>query len=254
MSVASLTPGFAINTTHRDGLDQAKATIKSPSLDSLQHHTHKRLRPGTKSIRLLEIVPGRKDEPIKCTLSRHYLDNHPSYIALSYTWDSGGRKRHIECDGMRLEIGENLYRFLTEFRRKHYLRQYEVPGSNSSRLWIDAVCINQKDLDERNEQVLQMRDVYTKADLVIVWLGMQQSHDELAFLLTRHPDLLVVPGFRMALLRMLNKPYFTRVWVRALFHLFQRAVLTPIQGRPRACPCSIHSVMVWRAVRRRRRF
>lgn len=252
MSIASL-PGSATNTALRDGLDQARATIKGLSLDLLPYHTHKRLRPGTKSIRLLEIVPGRKDEPIKCTLSRHYLDSNPSYIALSYTWDSGGRKRLIECDGMRLEIGGNLYRFLTEFRRKHYLRQYEMPGSSPSRLWIDAVCINQKDLDERNEQVLQMRDVYTKAESVIVWLGKQQSHDELAFLLTRHPDLLRLHEFRRALLSLLHKPYFTRVWVRA-FHMYHRAVLTPMQGRPRVCPCSIHNAMVWRAVRRRRRF
>jgi hypothetical protein len=121
----------------------------------------------------------------------------------------------IECDGMRLEIGENLYHFLDEFRRKHYLHQYDAPGSISSRLWIDAVCINQGDMQERNEQVLQMRDVYTKAESVIVWLGLKQSNDELAFLLTRHPDLLKVSKFRMALLSILNKPYFTRVWVRA---------------------------------------
>jgi hypothetical protein len=155
------------------------------------------------------------DEPIKCILSRHYLDNNPSYIALSYTWNSGGRMKQIECDGMMLEIGENLYRFLIEFRRKKYLRQCEVPTSSSSRLWIDAVCINQRDLEERNEQVLQMRDVYTKAESVIVWLGLQEGNDELAFLLTRYPDLLMVYKFERALLSFLNKPYFTRVWVRA---------------------------------------
>jgi hypothetical protein len=38
------------------------------------------------------------------------------------------------------------------------------------RLWIDAICINQADLDERKQQVQLMRDVYSGASRVVVWL------------------------------------------------------------------------------------
>jgi hypothetical protein len=38
-------------------------------------------------------------------------------------------------------------------------------------LWIDAICINQKDTAERNEQVKQMGKIYKFAERVIVWLG-----------------------------------------------------------------------------------
>ncbi|KAF2830838.1 HET-domain-containing protein, partial [Ophiobolus disseminans] len=81
------------------------------------------------------------------------------------------------------------------------------PKFKTSRLWIDAICINQSDLLERNHQVAQMRDVYTKAESVIAWLGLTQGHEELAFLLTRHPGLIGVKKIRIKLLNLLNKPY-----------------------------------------------
>jgi hypothetical protein len=37
--------------------------------------------------------------------------------------------------------------------------------------WIDAICINQADLDERTEQIKIMRQIYRKAHSVAVWLG-----------------------------------------------------------------------------------
>jgi hypothetical protein len=37
--------------------------------------------------------------------------------------------------------------------------------------WIDAVCINQRDISERNDQVAMMRDIYSNASFVLVWLG-----------------------------------------------------------------------------------
>ncbi|KAH9209884.1 heterokaryon incompatibility protein-domain-containing protein [Leptodontidium sp. 2 PMI_412] len=38
-------------------------------------------------------------------------------------------------------------------------------------LWIDALCINQDDKDERGKQVQQMRSIYGGAKRVIIWLG-----------------------------------------------------------------------------------
>jgi Heterokaryon incompatibility protein (HET) len=39
--------------------------------------------------------------------------------------------------------------------------------------WIDAICINQNDIEERNAQVKRMRDIYTQLSYVLVWLGKQ---------------------------------------------------------------------------------
>ncbi|KAH8649757.1 heterokaryon incompatibility [Tricladium varicosporioides] len=40
-------------------------------------------------------------------------------------------------------------------------------------IWIDAICINQKNLDERIHQILQMRDIYAGAKEVLAWIGQQ---------------------------------------------------------------------------------
>jgi len=39
------------------------------------------------------------------------------------------------------------------------------------RLWIDAMCINQKDSNERDKQVRRMKWVYQQANRVLIWLG-----------------------------------------------------------------------------------
>jgi hypothetical protein len=194
---------------------QSRMNTITEDVKKLSLHSHKPLTIGIRSIRLLEVHIRTGYEPLRCTLSQHCLDDDPQYIALSYTWDQGGQPKTINCDGMRFEIGENLWHFLCEFRRKQYLTRYHSAKASTERcyLWIDAICIDQGNLRERNHQVAQMRDVYTSAVSVIVWLGLVVGHEELAFLLTRHPDLLQVRDFQVALLSLFNKPYFTRVWV-----------------------------------------
>jgi hypothetical protein len=41
--------------------------------------------------------------------------------------------------------------------------------------WYDALCINQADLAERSHQVGIMRQIYEKADRVVIWLGVERS-------------------------------------------------------------------------------
>ncbi|RYP79954.1 hypothetical protein DL770_006429 [Monosporascus sp. CRB-9-2] len=38
-------------------------------------------------------------------------------------------------------------------------------------LWVDAICINQGDIEERNEQVSMMRDIYSSSKRVLIRLG-----------------------------------------------------------------------------------
>jgi hypothetical protein len=183
-------------------------------LGRLPAHNHTLLNDSKRSIRLLKLHIGSGYGPLRCTLSQHDLDDTPQYVALSYTWDRGLGRKHIECNGMDLEIGENLWQFLFEFRKKQVLRQLSVDATAEIHyLWIDAICIDQSSLAERNHQVALMRVVYTKADSVIVWLGLVQGGEELAFMLARHHDLLTVVKVQTELLMFLNKPYFGRVWV-----------------------------------------
>lgn len=112
--------------------------------------------PTSNSIRLLcikatESITGRIT--ISGTLiSRHLSTSHPEYSALSYSWgrNSDGDATlsyHILVDGKELPVTENLH---SELRRLCFQREESLV------LWVDAICINQEDVDERNAQVAKM--------------------------------------------------------------------------------------------------
>ncbi|CBY00400.1 hypothetical protein IAQ61_011332 [Plenodomus lingam] len=208
---------------------RAKSVPSAPSntrngveeVDLLQYGS---LDADKKTVRLLEILPGRELEPISAELGIYDLDEKPEYIALSYMWDQGDGKRHIECQGSKIEVTENLWQFLRQYRARMMEKQdQEMNPSKPPRLWIDAISINQSDLKERSHQVSLMRDIYTSAESVIVWLGLAKGHDELAFLLTRYPQLLKVEEMLAGLVSLLNKPYWSRVWVVQEVVLARRA-------------------------------
>ncbi|KAH7384641.1 heterokaryon incompatibility protein-domain-containing protein [Pyrenochaeta sp. MPI-SDFR-AT-0127] len=196
-ATSSTSPAFA------DELIEALPTLQYGSLE-----------PNKKSVRLLEIFPGPNYEPIRGSLRPCNLDDNPSYIALSYMWDQGSQHKYIECQGTKIRVGENLWNFLQQYRENMSTKQYHARDPViAPRLWVDAVCINQADIDERGHQVSQMRDIYTGADSVIVWLGLAQGSEELAFVLTRYPSLLKPGEMSAALVDLLNKSYWSRVWV-----------------------------------------
>ncbi len=85
----------------------------------------------------------------------------PEYTALSYTWGNNTPLRTIFINGKQFEITTNLHDALSELRQEH----------KPVRLWIDAICINQKDDPEKSEQVIQMVDIYEAANSVFAWLG-----------------------------------------------------------------------------------
>ncbi|KAF2867153.1 heterokaryon incompatibility protein-domain-containing protein [Massariosphaeria phaeospora] len=129
-------------------------------------------------IRLLRILPSRNDVTarLECNLSIHTLSGAPSFTALSYTWGVPHREIHklrkipssatrqIDCNGREAQIGENLYDFL-------YKCAHDTSGGSHGYMWVDALCINQEDTQERSEQVQLMKEIYQNAERVIVWLG-----------------------------------------------------------------------------------
>ncbi|PVH72336.1 hypothetical protein DL98DRAFT_660133 [Cadophora sp. DSE1049] len=71
------------------------------------------------------------------------------------------RGGHITCDSQRIEVGAELY---------DALRRIRLPDQQRL-VWIDALCINQQDIFERNAQVQNMRSIYSQADHVLIWVG-----------------------------------------------------------------------------------
>ncbi|CAI7606502.1 unnamed protein product [Penicillium bialowiezense] len=125
----------------------------------------------TGQIRLLKFHPGEIEDRIYCEMRNISLDNKPDYFALSYVWGTILNHTKISLNGHELEIGKNLYIAI------NHLRTHEERFT-SHFVWIDALCINQKDNAEKAQQVGQMDDIYSHAQTTIAWLGVPQPADE----------------------------------------------------------------------------
>lgn len=118
------------------------------------------------------------------SLEEANLKEDPKYEALSYTWgdttyydgftyqwDSGPPRTYpIDIHGSGLlQITTNLSEFL------QHLAQSAPNGTSTRRIWADQICINQKDIEERNSQVAMMKKIYQSAWRTLIWLGKQDT-------------------------------------------------------------------------------
>jgi len=112
------------------------------------------------NIRLLDLQSGSPLDQVSVSLLKTTIDSAPEYEAVSYTWGDTLQKCVVNVDGQDLEVFGNSYEALTELR---------YPDQNRI-IWIDALCINQNDPDEKSWQIMLMGDLYKNAHRVIVWL------------------------------------------------------------------------------------
>jgi hypothetical protein len=109
----------------------------------------------------MEIEPSQdRTSTVECCLKVVSLASAPSYEALSYRW--GKRDdRYLRCGGKSLSIRRNLEDVLKRLRNTHTQRV----------IWTDAICINQENPKEKEGQLKLMREIYSKAARVLIWLG-----------------------------------------------------------------------------------
>lgn len=145
------------------GFSSGESNQRSGSGSSEPLYRHKRL-PGDKWIRLLVLKPG--SGKLECSLVRRPVrTSFLKYEALSYAWGPQENLQRLDCDGRALWIGPSLAAALHALRHDDKQRV----------LWIDAVCINQEDLEERSRQVAMMGKIYSRAREVLVWVGEDRS-------------------------------------------------------------------------------
>ncbi|PMD38060.1 hypothetical protein L207DRAFT_431857, partial [Hyaloscypha variabilis F] len=111
--------------------------------------------------RLLDLHPGRSEEGVMCKLRVADLETLPVYEALSYVWGDPNALTHIKVNGTTLHVTANLNAALRRLRHSSTMRC----------LWVDALCINQQDVLEKQQQIALMRDIYASATAVAMWLG-----------------------------------------------------------------------------------
>ncbi|KAI0126973.1 heterokaryon incompatibility protein-domain-containing protein [Xylariales sp. AK1849] len=192
-----------------------------------------------RAIRIVDLQRGSAEDPIECRILRAKLhvqvspvdgsgrlSNPPAvlsstigaYRALSYEWgEASDKDPDILVDGQAFRVRKNLRDALVHIRRK----------DEDTHIWIDALCINQADIQERNHQVPMMGDIYEGAEKVIVWLGLARDDSDIAMdiLATYHKfkygldQMCTSESERQAIAAVYQRSYWSRVWVVQEIHL-----------------------------------
>jgi len=114
------------------------------------------------SFRLLKLFPAEKEAPVHCEIVNARISGTTgTYSALSYAWGEAQEQRFIQLNGKPFAVSPNLLQALEAIRN----RDIELL------VWVDAVCINQMEVAERNHQVTMMGDIYRNAKSVLAWIG-----------------------------------------------------------------------------------
>ncbi|MCJ1471782.1 hypothetical protein MMC13_000423 [Lambiella insularis] len=149
--------------------------MKGPiyTLPSLEY---KKLDPRFNEIRLLRIVSESEptgtipQRPISCYLEHVSMDTLLEYTALSYAWGESEPSAFLHINGQILRVSRNLELALQHLRKRAGIQPF----------WIDAISINQLDVEEKNEHVRGMRSICEHARAVIAWLGPATDGTDLA--------------------------------------------------------------------------
>lgn len=200
----------------------------------MEEYNYGPLSVDSKEIRLVEILPGSRGSQCYCSISKRSLTQvRKAYVALSYAWGSEENKRDIHVinpDGQdqTLAVTRNLYCALDHIRDQQ----------QSKLMWIDAICIDQRNIQERNSQVRFMKDIYRAATHVLAWLGPACHNSDLIFdVFSRHInretqaiffdnvddntaetvseiDTVTKKAYILAIDSLLRRPWFSRIWIR----------------------------------------
>lgn len=168
-------------------------------------------------IRLFRLAKTTHEGQIKGSFVYSDIKSCPKYTALSYAWGEPTKTRKITVDGRDdFEIGENLWWFL-------HCRSLTMKKPRL--FWIDAICIDQDNVRERNHQVGLMKQIYSMASSVYIWLGCESENSRLAmdFLANESTKPLKqqVDDFRpiwgrqegKAIRDLFQRPYWRRMWI-----------------------------------------
>jgi hypothetical protein len=179
---------------------------------------------GDGQIRLLELTMGPYRN-IEGKMVHTSLETAPTYAAISYTWGDPKTCYGLTVDGTLLPITASVYDII----------QRLTPLFGSTKLWIDSICINQKDGHEKSKQVRMMREIYSSASEVIACTGNitdddadiaehflrrfheNGNHQEPRMRRAARQGSNLLGGRRSpqwaAMSKLLNQPYWTRVWI-----------------------------------------
>ncbi|KAM0812034.1 putative Heterokaryon incompatibility domain-containing protein [Seiridium cardinale] len=172
-------------------------------------------------IRILRIRPGDFKDPIDSELFIEDISNDPEYEAISYTWaDEDGNAdkcRTITVNDRAFSVTTNCEAALRRVRYRY----------NTRRVWIDAICIDQSNDDERGHQVQLMSQIFQKALQVFVYVGESDRPNDRcqpACWDLNAPKYYPLPTYQK-LSQLVKRRYFTRLWILQEVALARRALV-----------------------------
>jgi hypothetical protein len=192
-----------------------------------------------KRIRLLRLLPPKDPASFSVTLefalTTYLISEAPKYQALSYTWGppEDGVAEYKDCEKKPIVMNGHPFPVLPNLMDALcHIRQAWDFTDPVQHIWIDAICINQEDTDERGHQVQFMSEIYHTASQVLIWLGRSNRESRIAFDFIRNLKDFSLFGYQQyvengelyaiafhALLQVLNRRWFTRVWALQEFGL-----------------------------------
>ena len=174
---------------------------------------YRRLDPAKREFRLLEIKPAQNlNDPLDCRLVTVRLSEEPEYIALSSLYGDSTDLDKIWVGGRNVTLTTHQVAALKNIRavfyptisRRFQRKPVRTPHSaprwlrqlfgvdkernrdqleqKSLRVWLDMVCVNQRDDNEKSRQLSEMRTIYRSAELVVGWLGPKMEHTDAAMM------------------------------------------------------------------------
>jgi hypothetical protein len=177
------------------------------TVDAAQPFEYEPLDTSIDCIRLLSLdalEEGLEDGIVRCSLNQVKFSEKPRYEALSYTWGAPGPTRRIWVNGKPVDVRENLRDAL------FCLQQSRQPRL----LWADAICIDQRNAQERQHQVGFMEFIYTRAVKVLIWLGRADLRIEQTFAgMSKHGEDVTDDQKWECLDWACTQSYWTRLWV-----------------------------------------
>lgn len=168
-------------------------------------YTHLEFSDPAKQIRLLHLEPSPTGTD-ECAFSLEVHDfqenSRPSYIAVSYTWGLPIPKLPVVINGFRMEVQFNCWYALWQMRHHGY--------TSDANFWIDSLCVNQGNDEEKGHQVAMMGQIFSSASSVTASLGTGESLGNVREILTS--------GNKREIGKLRHKfdllPYFDRVWIK----------------------------------------
>jgi hypothetical protein len=163
-------------------------------------------------IRLLVVRPGEPSDQLQCDIVHVNLEDEPDYEAVSYTWTSDNEdatlSRSIYCSGNKcIPVTVNCDKALRQLRTRWLER----------RLWVDAVCIDQTNVDERNHQVGLMDRIYSRARSVCICISDELFNYKKFFRWLQYTPTENKSNIRAwprgKTRRLLSHRYFQRAWI-----------------------------------------